>query len=85
MYLHIGDRVVLRHDEIIGIFDLDNMSYEKRSRDYLQQAEKSGALTVLGDDIPRSVVITAENNYLSAVSSRTLARRATEGRTGGIA
>ena len=85
MYLHIGSGVVLRHDEIIGVFDLDNMSYEKRSRDYLQQAEKSGALTVLGEDIPRSVVITAENNYFSAVSSRTLARRAAEGRTGGIA
>ena len=85
MYLHIGSGVVLRHDEIIGIFDLDNMSYEKRSRDYLQQAEKSGALTVLGDDIPRSVVITENNNYLSAVSSRTLARRAAEGKTGGVA
>jgi len=85
MYLHIGSGVVLRHEEIIGIFDLDNMSYEKRSRDYLQQAERTGALTVLGDDIPRSVVITQKNNYLSAVSSRTLARRAADGRTGGIA
>ena len=85
MYLHIGDGVVLRHNEIIGVFDLDNMSYEKRSRDYLQQAERSGALTVLGDDIPRSVVITKEHNYLSAVSSRTLARRAADGRSGGIA
>jgi hypothetical protein len=85
MYLHIGSGVVLRHEEIIGIFDLDNMSYEKRSRDYLQQAERTGVLTVLGDDIPRSVVITQTNNYLSAVSSRTLARRAADGRTGGIA
>ena len=85
MYLHIGSGVVLRHEEIIGIFDLDNMSYEKRSRDYLQQAERTGALTVLGDDIPRSVVITQKNNYLSAVSSHTLARRAADGRTGGIA
>ena len=85
MYLHIGFGVVLRHDEIVGIFDLDNMSYEKRSRDYLQQAERSGALTVLGDDIPRSVVIAKDDNYLSPVSSRTLARRAAEGTTGGVA
>lgn len=75
MYLHIGSGQVVRHVDLIGIFDLDNLTYEKNSRDYLNQAEKKGTVTNISEDLPRSVVITDKENYLSGVNSRTLGKR----------
>lgn len=75
MYLHIGSGYVVRHRDIVGIFDLDNLTYEKNSRDYLNMAEKNSAVTNTAEDIPRSVIITDKENYLSGINSRTLAKR----------
>ena len=47
MYLHIGQNEILPEKRIIGIFDLDKCSYEKRTRDYLAAAEKEGVVLVL--------------------------------------
>ena len=35
MYLHLGQNEIIPQRRIIGIFDLDKCSYEKRTRDYL--------------------------------------------------
>ena len=40
MYLHIGQGVMLRHDEILGIFDMDNASWAYKTREFLSKAEE---------------------------------------------
>ena len=40
MYLHLGQNEIVPDHRIIGIFDLDKCSYEKRTREYLTRAEK---------------------------------------------
>ena len=40
MYLHLGQNEIVPEDRVIGIFDLDKCSYEKRTRDYLAAAER---------------------------------------------
>ena len=40
MYLSIGNDLAVRESSIIGIFDLDNTSTSKRTRDFLTKAEK---------------------------------------------
>ena len=47
MYLHLGQSTVITHDEIIGIFDLDNTTVSKKTRDYLSKAEKEGRVNEL--------------------------------------
>ena len=44
MYLHLGQNEIIPQRRILGIFDLDKCSYEKRTRDYLAAAEKEGVV-----------------------------------------
>ena len=82
MYLHLGQNTVVSEDSIIGIFDLDNSSWSYITRKYLSDAEKSGTLYNVSDDIPKSFIICCESFnyeskvYLSQLSSQTLLKRA---------
>lgn len=78
MYLSIGNDMAVREKSIIGIFDMDNTSTSKRTRAFLEQAEKEGQV-VPCDDLPKSYVLTSEYGmtrlYLTALSSQTLEKR----------
>ena len=78
MYLSIGNDLAVRESSIIGIFDLDNTSTSKRTRDFLTRAEKEGQV-IPCDDLPKSFVLTAEYGmsrvHLTALSSYTLEKR----------
>ena len=78
MYLSIGNDMAVRDRSIIGIFDLDNTSTSRRTREFLEKAEKEGEV-VPCDDLPKSFVLTAEYGmnrvYLTALSSATLEKR----------
>ena len=78
MYLSIGNDMAVRDSSILGIFDLDNTSTSKRTRDFLDSAEKEGQV-VPCDDLPKSFVLTSEYGfsrvYLTALSPATLEKR----------
>lgn len=78
MYLSIGNDMAVRTSSILGIFDMDNTSTSKRTRDFLNKAEQDG-LVVPCDDLPKSFVVTAEYGFikvhLSSLSARTLEKR----------
>ena len=78
MYLSIGNDMAVRDRAVIGIFDLDNTSTSKRTRDFLTAAEKEGQV-IPCDDLPKSFVLTAEYGFhrvhLTALSSATLEKR----------
>ena len=82
MYLSIGSDLAVRESSIIGIFDLDNTSTSKRTRDFLTNAEKEGQV-IPCDDLPKSFLLTAEYGmtkiYLSALSPATLEKRKNRG------
>lgn len=80
MYLHIGDGIVVPYGAILGVFDLDNVTGSKRTRDLLERAEEEGRLTVLGQRLPTSLVVTDRDVYLSPVSSTALNKRLSENR-----
>ena len=40
MYVHLGEDTLLKGDDIIGIFDLDNTTVMKSTREYLKKASK---------------------------------------------
>ena len=78
MYLSIGYDFSLRESSIIGIFDLDNTSTSKRTREFLDRAEENGEV-VPCDDLPKAFVLTAEYGFnrvhLTSLNSRTLEKR----------
>ena len=78
IYLAIGNDMAVRDRSIIGIFDMDNTSTSKRTREFLNRAEKEGAI-IPCDDLPKSFILTAEYGmaqiHLTALSSSTLEKR----------
>lgn len=78
MYLSIGNDMAVRETAIIGIFDIDNTSTSKRTREFLNRAEKAGEV-VPCDDLPKSYVVTAEYGfhrvYLTPFHTATLEKR----------
>ena len=78
MYLSIGNDMAVRDRSIIGIFDMDNTSTSRRTREFLANAEKEGQV-VPCDDLPKSFVLTAEYGlnriFLTSLSAATLEKR----------
>lgn len=78
MYISIGNDLAVRQSSVIGIFDMDNTSTSKRTRDFLSKAEAEGQV-IPCDDLPKSFVLTAEYGihqvHLTALSSSTLEKR----------
>lgn len=78
MYLNIGSDMAVRDKSIIGIFDMDNTSTSRRTREFLAKAEKEGQV-VPCDDLPKSFILTAEYGldrvFLTSLSSATLEKR----------
>ena len=78
MYLNIGNDMSVRDRNIIGIFDMDNTSTSKRTREFLEKAETEGQV-VPCDDLPKSFILTTEYGfervYLTTLSPSTLEKR----------
>ena len=70
--------MAVRDRSIIGIFDLDNTSTSKRTREFLEKSEQEGQV-VPCDDLPKSFVLTSEYGFnrvhLTALASATLEKR----------
>lgn len=71
---------MLPTNEIIGIFDLENASVSKRTRQFLTKAEKEGRVITISYDLPRSFVVAGRTAkdikvYISQISSSTLLKR----------
>ena len=83
-YLHIGQNVLVPEKRVIGIFDLDNTSQSKITRNFLNRAEAESTVISVSDDIPKSFLVCdhpyhRQIVYISQLNSSTLAHRAAEG------
>ena len=80
MYLHLGQDVVVRTEEIVGIFDMDNATVSRASKRYLAMAEKAGRVVNVTSELPKTFVVCSgrdgkETVYISQISSATLRKR----------
>ena len=57
MFLHIGQDTVVRGEEIIGIFDIENTTVTKNTRGFLAAAEKRGQTVAVSAELPKSFVV----------------------------
>ncbi len=81
MYIHIGGDISLLKKNIVAIFDMDNTTVSKHTRDFLQYGEKDGDVITVSDELPRSFIVATEGKYkkqkiyISPISSATLLKR----------
>ncbi len=80
MYLHLGNDIVVHRDEIIGIFDIENTSIGKNTKEFLKYAEQSGEVINVSYEMPKSFVVCVGDEgqkvYISQISCQTLRKRA---------
>ena len=79
MYIHLGRDYVLNDRDIIGIFDLETTTTSPRGREFLNYAQKNGAVVSLSDELPQCYVLAdggLDTVYLSELSSAAMRRRA---------
>lgn len=80
MYVSIGGDLAVRERAVIGVFDLDNASCGRDTRDFLARAEQAGEVVSVTDELPRTFVLTEEYGmrrvWLTQFSSRAVERRA---------
>lgn len=80
MFLHLGQNTVIHQDDIIGIFDLDNTTVSKKTRDFLAKKEKEGRVVNVSYELPKSFVLCEDKNkeitvYITQISTSTLIKR----------
>lgn len=80
MFLHLGNDAVVSEDDIVAVFDMDNTTISRQSRDFLAYAQRLDMIVDICDDLPKSYIITNSGGitkvYISSVSSKTIAKRA---------
>ena len=80
MYLNIGKDMAVRSTSIIGIFDMDNSSTSRITREFLRSAEEEGMVITVGTDLPKSIVVCCPRGswqrvYISPLAVSTLLGR----------
>ncbi len=80
MYLHLGQDTLVRTSEVIGIFDMDNTTISRHTREFLAGAEKRGRVGSVPAHLPKTFVVVGLGKgdftvYLSQISSATLRKR----------
>lgn len=80
MYLHLGQNTVIKEEEIIGIFDMDNTTVSKISREYLSLKQKNEEIVNVSLELPKAFVVCSDKNkkenvYITQISTSTLLKR----------
>ena len=79
MYLELGGDLLVQSRAVLGIFDLDNTSWSKRTRIFLETAQKNGELIDAAEELPKSFVLTqefgAQRVYLIKYNAAVLMKR----------
>ena len=79
MYLHLGNDVVVRTNNIVGIFDLDNCTVSKLARDFINGKEKQKKIISVSFELPKSFIVYKEKDeeiiYICQFTSNVLLKR----------
>ncbi len=81
MIVHIGGEISVNSDDIIGVFDLDNTSVSKKTREFLTKAQRAKKIKEVSYELPRTFIVCSDSEkretvYLTQISSKAIARRA---------
>ena len=81
MYLHLGNDITVKTEDIVGIFDIENATISRHTRKFLATAEKNKRVVTVSYELPKSFILCknkkekGEKIYISQISSSTLLKR----------
>lgn len=75
MIIHIGSGYTADTRAIIGIFDMDNTTIGRDTRDFLKKQTENGDIIDISEDIPKSFIVAEEGTYLCQLAVSTLKKR----------
>lgn len=78
-YINIGATQIVLKKDIVGIFDLDSSSTTTDTKRFLAKCQEEKHLIPVGNDIPKSFVLTAEGHkekvYITQLSVNSIEGR----------
>lgn len=77
MYIHLGGEKVVLSSEVIAIFDVSVEKSSKASKQFVSHAAKEKQVLRIGEEEPKSIVVTESMVYYSPISSATLKKKST--------
>lgn len=79
MYLHIGNDIVIKKDQLIGIFNYETLIQNENLKKLFEKIEKEGKIIDISDGNEKSIILIQQGLkwvvYISNISSNTLAKR----------
>ena len=57
MFLHLGENTVISTENLVGIFDMDNTTVSKITRDYLTKMQKENKVVNVSYELPKSFIL----------------------------
>ena len=80
MFIHLGQDTVVNDKEIVGIFDIENTTISKSTRNFLNFSEKRKEVFNVSYEMPKSFIVCSKGKkdkkvYISQISSSTLQKR----------
>lgn len=80
MYLHLGNDYLINTKDLIGIFDIENSSTSKNTKNYLNFASKNNMVVNVSYEMPKSFVVCFDEDfnervYITQISCATLKKR----------
>ncbi|MCI8386810.1 MAG: DUF370 domain-containing protein [Acutalibacter sp.] len=79
MYLHLGQNTIVMTNRILGVFDLDNTTGSKSTKEFLAKAQREGRVVDVTWELPKSFIVCEEQGreivYLSQMTPATLQKR----------
>lgn len=80
MYLHICKNIIIKKENIIGIFDIETLKDTKEYNNIYDNLIKNDNIIDISEGIKKSLILTKENEkykgYISNISVTTLEKRA---------
>jgi extracellular matrix regulatory protein B len=75
MFIHLGDDILIKSNEVIAIFDYNLVEENETNRLFIDRCLEEKKLIDVGDKSTKSIIITSQYIYFSPFSPATLKKR----------
>ena len=79
MYLHIGKDIIVKENDIIGIFDIESIENTKEYKKIQEELIKKDKLVIISETSQKTLILLIEEKeikgYITNISSLTLCNR----------
>jgi len=79
LFLHIGNNILLKKEEIVGVFSVDSLQKDAKGKKFLNELKQGDNVHDISDGKWVSVVLTDDGVYITRISSSTLMQRSGKG------